>query len=108
MYSNKVAVIGGGDVVLAFKAVGMDVYPASGGEESDALIKKIAKEYAVIFVTEDVAIASRDTVEKYKTKPYPAIIPIPSGVGDSGYAMECIKKNVEKAVGTDILFDRED
>lgn len=108
MYSNKIAVVGGGDVVLAFKAVGMDVYPVTGQEESESIIKKIAKQYAVIFVTEDIAVTSSDTIDKFKTKPYPAIIPIPSGVGSSGYAMECIKKNVEKAVGTDILFDRED
>ena len=108
MYSNKIAVVGNKDIILAFKAIGMDVYSAENTDEGENIIKKISKEYAVIFLTEDIARGMEDTLSKYKSKPYPAIIPIPSHEGSTGYGMDSIKKDVEKAVGTDILFGKED
>lgn len=108
MYSNKIAAVGNKDLILAFKAIGMDVYSADTPEEGEAVIKKISKEYAVIFITEDLASAIHETLDKYRTRTYPAIIPIPAGEGGNGFGMEGIHKDVEKAVGTDILFNRED
>ncbi|MEG1508949.1 MAG: V-type ATP synthase subunit F [Clostridia bacterium] len=106
--TGKIAVIGDKDLILAFKAIGMDVFSVNNIEETEKVIKKLAKEYAVIFVTEDIAINAQDIIVKYKNKPYPAIIPIPSSNGTNGFGIDGIKKDVEKAVGTDILFNRED
>ena len=47
----------------------------------------------------------KDIIQKYKSHPTPAIIPIPSVEGNLGYGMAAIKSNVEKAVGVDILKD---
>ena len=108
MHSNKIAVVGNKDIILAFKAIGMDVFSADTPADGEAIIKDIAKEYAVIFLTEDIARGMEETLAKYKSKPYPAIIPIPSHEGSTGFGIAGIKKDVEKAVGTDILFDKED
>lgn len=108
MLNNKIAVIGDRDLILAFKAVGMEVFSANDAEAAAVLLKKLAKEYAIIFITEDLAQPLWETLEKYKEKAYPAIIPIPASYGSNGFGAKGIKKDVERAVGTDILFNDEE
>lgn len=107
MYSGKTAVIGDKDIVLAFKAAGMDVFAASDAESAEEVLKKQAKNYCVIFITEDLAAGMAETLEKYKRRNI-TVIPIPSSSGSTGLGMAGIKADVERAVGTDILFNKED
>lgn len=108
MRENKIAVIGDKDSILAFKAIGIEIFPVNKEDEVRETLKKLARKYAVIFITEDIAVKINDVVSRYKTKAYPAVIPIPLATGTNGYGMDCIKKDVEKAIGADILFGRED
>ena len=48
-----------------------------------------------------------EAVEKYKTVPFPAIIPIPNAEGSLGLGMKGIRDNIEKAIGADLLFEQE-
>ena len=105
---NKIAVIGDKDIILAFKAIGMDVHCANNADEVEELVKKLAKDCAIIYITEDLAIQANHFLEKYKSRTYPAIIPIPSSNGSNGYGMQSIKNDVERAIGADILFNKED
>ncbi|MEG1608317.1 MAG: V-type ATP synthase subunit F [Clostridia bacterium] len=107
MREGKIAVIGDKDLILAFKAIGMETFCCVTADEAQNIIKKLSKDYAVIFITEDLAQQINATLNKYKQKAYPAIIPIPSMQGATGYGLSCIKRDVEKAVGTDILFNKE-
>ncbi len=108
MHSGKIAVIGDKDLILAFKAVGMEVFSADTAEEAEKLVRKLAKDYAIIFITEDLAEQIDAVLAKYKAKAYPAIIPIPSSKGSTGYGAQGIKRDVERAIGTDILFNKEE
>lgn len=108
MNSGKIAVIGDKDLILAFKAVGMDVFDAVNASQAELLVKKLAKEYSIIFITEDLAQEINNVLMKYKTKAFPAIIPIPSSKGSTGYGEKGVKADVEKAIGTDILFSNKD
>lgn len=108
MNNGKVAVIGDKDLILAFKAAGMDVFCAKDAQEAEKTVKKLTKDYAVIFITEDLAAQIEQTIDKYRDRAYPAIVPIPSSAGASGYGMRRISRDVEMAVGTDILFNKED
>ena len=63
--------------------------------------------YAIIFVTEQAAEAASEMIDRYKTSPFPAIIPIPGNRGTTGVGMNGIHANVEKAIGADILFQDE-
>ena len=105
---GKIAVVGDKDSVLAFKALGIDVFSVVNNAEAEDMLKKLAKEYAVIFITEQIAMKAADVIGRYKARPYPAIIPIPSGEGATGFGMDGIRSDVEKAIGADILFNRED
>lgn len=103
--NGKIAVIGDKDSVLAFKAVGAETFTAANTFEANDLLRKLSKEdYAVVFITEDIAVTVADTLAKLKTRAYPAVIPIPSQGGSNGFGMRGIKKDVEKAIGADILF----
>ena len=53
---KKIGVVGDKDSVLAFKALGIDVFPVVEHDEARKTIDNLAKnDYAVIFVTEQVA-----------------------------------------------------
>ncbi len=106
---NKIAVIGDKDTVLAFKAVGVEVFDATSAEQAQALIKKLtAERYAVVFIAESLAEQIPDTLQKAKAQTYPAVVPIPTGRRPSGFGMQGIKSDVEKAIGVDIIFNKED
>lgn len=102
--NGKIAVIGDKDSILAFKAVGAETFAANGMFEVNDLLKQLKDDYAVIFITEDLAVQVEDTLEKLKSRAYPAVIPIPGTNGSNGYGMKSIRKDVEKAIGADILF----
>lgn len=108
MREGRIAVIGDKDLILAFKAIGMEVFSVADVEQCETLIKKLAKTHTVIFITEDYAKMCESVILRYKSMAFPAIIPIPSSAGSTGYGLANIKKDVEKAVGTDILFNKED
>ncbi|MCB2292471.1 V-type ATP synthase subunit F [Clostridium algoriphilum] len=101
---HKVGVVGDKDSILAFKALGIDVYPVIEIEEAKKVIDKMASDnYAVIFVTEQVAQHLDETIARYNRQMIPAIILIPSNQGSLNIGMQKIRDNVEKAVGVNIL-----
>ncbi|HHU31755.1 MAG: V-type ATP synthase subunit F [Zhaonellaceae bacterium] len=100
----KIGVIGDKDSVLGFKALGLAVFPVTEPAEAERLIKKMADEYAIIYITEQVAKDVVSTIELYKDRMLPAIIPIPGNQGSLGIGMGEVKKSVERAVGADIIF----
>lgn len=100
----KIGVVGDKDSVLAFKAIGIDVYPVIDPNEAQKTIDRMAMDkYAVIFVTEQVAKNIEETIERYNRQTLPAVILIPSNQGSLNIGIQRIKDNVEKAVGVNIL-----
>jgi V/A-type H+-transporting ATPase subunit F len=101
---NKIGVVGDSDSILGFKALGIDVYPATGDDVSKTIYQLAVGGYAIIFVTEQAAETAAEMIDRYKTTAFPAIIPIPGNRGTTGFGMKGIRANVEKAIGADILF----
>lgn len=104
--TGKIAVIGDGESVTAFMAIGAAVHSVNNEYEAADTLRKLAKtdEYAVILVTENYAAKMDELMQKLKEQPYPAVLAIP-GVTSNGFGMQGIKRDVEKAVGVDILFN---
>ena len=97
--------VGERDAVLCFKAIGMKVVPTTNPEETARALFTLTKRgVRVIFITETAAEQAPEALERYKGRSDVAIIPIPGSKGSTGYAMERVKANVEKAIGADILF----
>lgn len=102
----SIAVIGDMQSVQCFRSVGFSAFSAPDAKAGAECLKRAVREgFEVIFITEALSSELKETIGKYKSKPVPAIIPIPSVEGNLGYGMAAIKKNVEKAVGADILKD---
>lgn len=104
---GKMAIIGDGDSVLAFTAGGVDAYSATDSAQAENLIKKLAKEYQVIFITDVLAKQVDEVIKRYVSSTYPIIMSIPSKAGSNGYGIENLKSAMEKALGVDILFNTE-
>jgi V/A-type H+-transporting ATPase subunit F len=104
--TGKIGVIGEKDSIGCFRALGLDVFHEESARGIARTLDRMAKEnYAVIFITEQAAALAQETIEKYKSLPFPAVIPIPSGKGSLGIGLSGIRKNVEKAVGTELFLD---
>lgn len=100
----KIAVIGDKDSILAFKAIGIEVFTAIDKDDASKLVKKLAGDnYGVIFITEAFAKEIQEIIDKYREALTPAIILIPSNKGSLGIGLADINRSVEKAVGANIL-----
>ena len=64
----------------------------------------VEEDYGIIYITEAAAAEVSDELEMYREKTLPAIIQIPGVSGNTGAGVEGVKKTVEQAVGSDILF----
>ena len=101
----KIAVLGDRDSIYGFATLGLEVFPVSDAEEGGRTLDKLAAtDYAIVYITEELEASIIDTVEKYKDRRLPAIIPIPGVRGNTGRGMEDVRHLVEQAVGSDIVF----
>ena len=102
----KIAVLGDRDSIYGFAALGLDTYPVNNEEEAAGKLKSLAEgQYAVIYITEALQAKLETEIERYRTKKLPAVIPIPGVSGNTGMGMLSVKKSVEQAVGSDIIFN---
>ncbi len=108
MSTYKIAVIGDKDSIMGFKTIGVDTFPITGTEAAlDTLKKLVAENYGVIFITEELAQGLQAVIDELHKRFLPTIVLIPNSKGALGIGIEQIRKNVEKAIGADILFKKE-
>ena len=101
----KIGVMGDRDSIYGFKSVGLSVFPVDDAQTGAKLLRSIADEYAVIFITEKLAAQMESEIMKYRDRTVPAIIPTPGVTGNTGVGMKNVSLSVEQAVGSDILGD---
>lgn len=102
----KIAVIGGSDTVMGFKALGLETCPVDNRDEALRELKRMAHdstEYAIIYIEENLAQELSAEIEKYKDRPSPAIILIPGRDGSLGIGQKALNDAVERAVGTIVM-----
>ena len=102
----KIAVIGGRETVVGFKALGLDTYPAADSAEAKQILRSLTREgdeYAIIYIEENLAAELQSEIDKFKGSPTPAIILIPGREGPLGLGQSALNAAVERAVGTNIL-----
>lgn len=104
----KIAVIGGRDTVIGFRALGLETYPAADAAEAGHILHRLTREnedYAIIYIEENLAAELEHEISKFKDRPTPAVILIPGREGSMGLGQSALKAAVERAVGTNILGD---
>ena len=100
----KIAVLGDRDSVMGFRALGLDVYPEDSVDEARHRLHALAKEnYAIVYLTEQLAQALEHEVNRYQHELTPAIILIPGKEGSLGIGLRHVSEAVERAIGADIL-----
>lgn len=108
MSMSKVAVIGPRDSVLAFRALGADVFPVTSRDGALSALNKVKDEgYQVVFITEALSSELAGPLEELGNQAAPVITIIPDNRGSLGIGLGRIKQRVEKAIGVDILFKGE-
>jgi len=106
---SDIAIIGDRDSVLAFKALGVAVYfwttdmAHNEDEWKKEIDSVIAKDYKIIFITEDFHMKIRHRIEELYNRVFPVIIAIPNNKGSKQYGFDLVRKLVAKAIGTDIF-----
>lgn len=103
--TGKLAIVGDGDSITVFKAAGVATFPAESAEKARDILRRIAKDYQVIFLTEELARSLTDFLKRFDEQPYPVVLSIPSKNGSTGFGTEQMKSAMERALGVDILFN---
>ncbi len=104
---GRMAIMGDADSILSFKAAGIDAFGVNAANAA-ATLKRLAKDYEIIFVTDNFAASLTEVIKRYDRAAYPAIIPVPSKEGGNGLGMRLLQESSERALGVDILFHKED
>ena len=101
---GKIAIVGDGDSILVFKAAGVSTFPAEDEKKAREVLRKVAKDYQIIFLTENSARALTDFLKRFDESAYPVVLSIPTAAGSTNYGIEVLKSAMERALGVDILF----
>lgn len=101
----RIAVMGNRDSIYGFASVGLDIYPVDDLSLASRQLKTLTEnEYAIIYMTEALCEHLAKELDAMKEMTLPAIIPIPGVSGNTGLGIARVKKSVEQAVGSDIIF----
>ncbi len=107
---NKIALMGDRDSIIGFKLLGVDLFPVKKPEEANERLNKIAKEkYAVVFITEEIAskVKVMERIEELQKISSISFTVIPGKLENKNIGLTLLKRNIEKAIGKDILFGKE-
>ena len=101
----KIAVVGDYDSIYGFATLGLEICPAGNREEIRNTLRRLAKEdYGIIYITEAAAAEVESDLEAFQERMLPAVIQIPGVSGNTGAGVQGVRRTVEQAVGSDILF----
>ncbi len=100
----KIAAFGEKDIMLIFKAIGIEVFPTNKNLKLEEQLEKLVKEgYAIIFITENVALEINAVIKKYMNKTLPSIVVIPGLGKKENFAVELLRQAVVRAMGVDLF-----
>ncbi|MEN3190719.1 MAG: V-type ATP synthase subunit F [Atribacterota bacterium] len=104
----KIALVGDRDSIIGFQLLGISIFSVTNKEEAINILNELIKEkYAVIFITEEIASQISNKIEELQKKYLISITIIPNKLERKNLGIKILRKNVEKAIGTDILFKKE-
>ena len=108
METYKIGMIGTEEAIGGFNALGVHCFYIKKESEIDNIIEQIqSAKFAAIYITEDWAEKVRTSIdEAFKDAALPAVVTVPSQKGASVAGLNNLRKIVEQAVGSDILFNK--
>ena len=104
----KIGVIGDYDSICGFAALGADTFVCNDPEQARHTVRTLARaDYGVLYITEPCFFAAKAQIDEVGEALTPAFIPIPSVQQSDGAGRAQMKKYVEQAVGSDIIYNDE-
>lgn len=103
----KIAVMGDYDSIYGFATLGLTIF-ATDQKSDDEVLRLVRRAgesgYGIIYMTEALMAKLGSGLDRYREGVTPAIIAIPGVTGNTGAGVAQVRKSVEQAVGSDILF----
>lgn len=104
---DKIVFFGDRESIKGFAAVGIELCPCDDMEKAKAQFKTLCSgDYGIIYITEELAAFLSEEIAERDEVFLPAIIPLPGVKNNNGIGMGRLKASVEKAVGSDIIFNK--
>jgi V/A-type H+-transporting ATPase subunit F len=107
----KIAVMGDYDSIYGFATLGLAIF-ATDRKDDDEILRMIRRTadsgFGIIYMTEALMERLGSGLDRYRETVTPAIIAIPGVTGNTGIGVRQVRKSVEQAVGSDILFSDQD
>lgn len=103
----KIAFFGDRESIKGFAAVGINICPCDDLSQAKAQFKTLCSgDYGIIYITEELAEELSQEIAEFDEKFLPAIIPLPGVKNNNGIGENRLRASVEKAVGSDIIFNK--
>ncbi|MGR3309610.1 MAG: V-type ATP synthase subunit F [Candidatus Brocadiales bacterium] len=101
----KVVAVGEKDLIIGFKAVGVELVPVKSPSEVDVVLEKLSQDTSVglILITETIAEECLDVISSFRDESPVVILIVPSHLPTKHISMLEMKRDIEKAVGVDML-----
>lgn len=108
MCMSKIALVGDRDSIIGFKLLGISLFPVTNKEETISILNELIKEkYAAVFITEEIASQIFEKIEELQKISLISLTIIPNKLEKKDLGLKILRKNMEKAIGIDILFREE-
>lgn len=105
---SNIALIGEKEIIIGFNLIGLQLFPVTNAEEAIKALNDCDKnDFAIIFITNNIAQTIIDKIEEYQKLSSISICILPNRIKETNLNLNILRKNVEKAVGTDIFFRKE-
>lgn len=102
----KIAVIGDRESVKGFACLGLSVFTCEEGQAKSVFEKTVNEGFGIIYITENLAKLLSEEIKETDKNKSPSVVAIPGLVGNNGIGVNSLKAAVEKAVGSDIIFNK--
>ncbi len=105
--NKKIAIMGDSESIKGFAAVGFDLFELDQSADPEKILRAAAEsgDYGIIYITEEFYAALSKECRRYGERLTPAVIPLPGIKGNTDLGKARLKGFVEKAVGSDIMFN---
>jgi vacuolar-type H+-ATPase subunit F/Vma7 len=99
--ATNVCVIGARDIILPFKALGVEIIPMVAGPKVTEQVEPLLANKTVIFFTPELFPYLQPLMEKARKQPTPCFVALPTTKEE--ISIQRLKKLVARAVGAELI-----
>ncbi len=100
----ELGMIGDSESLLGFRLLGLRTRECKSREEAKAALSSLA-DCGVIFLIDEVFAMLEEEILEAEKRGYPVFVPLPGKAKTESVGQAKIRRNIEKAVGADIIGD---